>query len=139
MPLISDSKKIMVGSTEISKVYAGSLLVWDGDGRNCDDAGKPAKPVLFAVTTLSTDSSQYVTEWDPGSTTTGWKTTTELKLAGSNEWTNKKTADYPSINTFYNKTDFGPNSSLQRQTEVRSQHIDPSGNESCFVYAFPLN
>ena len=139
MPLISDSKKIMVGNTEISKVYAGSLLVWDGDGRNCDDTGKPAKPLNFAVATASGSPSQYVTEWLRGSMTTGWKTTTELKVAGSNEWTNKKTVDFPVVNTFYNKTDFGPNASLQRQTEVRCQNIDPSGNVSCYVYTFPIN
>ena len=139
MPLISDSTKIYVGNTEISKVYAGSSLVWDGDGRNCDDAGKPGKPVGLAVATPSFSQSQYIAEWSRGSTATGWKTTTELKVAGSNKWTNKKTADFPTVYTLYNKTDFGPNASLQRQTEVRCQNIDPSGNVSCYVYTFPIN
>ena len=29
MPLISDATKILVGGTEISKVYAGAVKVWE--------------------------------------------------------------------------------------------------------------
>ena len=141
MPLLSDAKTCFVGTQPITTIMAGTNLVWqaDPDGRNCDDTGKPVKPLNFAVATFSGNASQYVCEWSRGSTTTGWKTTTEIKLAGSAAWTNAKTVEYPAVNTFYNKTEFGPDATTQRQTEVRAKNIDPLGNESCYVYTFPLN
>ena len=106
---------------------------------NCDNSGRPVVPANFRVDTYINNSSQYACAWHrtPGQETTGWQTTTELKLAGSNSWTNKKTVSYPSVFTVYNKTEFGPNPTLQKQTEVRCKNIDPDGNTSCFVYEFP--
>ena len=64
---------------------------------------------------------------------------TELKISGTNTWTNKKSVEFPWAGTIYEKITFGPNPEAQRQTEVRARNIDASGNESCYVYAFPFN
>jgi hypothetical protein len=138
MPLLDDAKNCFVGQTQIKQIYAGTQLVWP-KGRDCDNSGRPVVPANFRVDTYSGNSSQYACAWHrtPGQETTGWQTTTELKLAGSNSWTNKKTVSYPSVFTVYNKTEFGPNPTLQKQTEVRCKNIDPDGNTSCFVYTFP--
>ena len=137
MPLISDSKSVYVGTTPITRVMAGTILVWE-NGRDCDDAGKPGRPVNFRVDTLFNDASQYgcTLQWQAVNGT-NWKFETELKLSGANSWTNKKFADYPLNYTSYKKNEFGPNPTLQKQTEVRCRIIDPSGNESCYVYEFP--
>ena len=140
MPLLDDAKTCYVGTQPITRILAGTSQVWVTDGRDCDDAGKPPSPGNFRVATYAGDASKYACVWQwvmvPGATD-GWKIETELKLSGTNAWTNKKLAEYPFNYLTYNKTAFGPNATAQRQTEVRARNIDASGNASCYVYEFP--
>ena len=142
MPLLDDAKACYVGTQPITRIMAGTDQVWLADGRDCDDAGRPGRPGNFAVGTWANDASMYACQqqWNqvPGAAG-GWKMETELKIFGSNTWTNKKSAEFPYMITVYEKKAFGPNPEAQKQTEVRCRNIDVRGNESCYVYAFPFN
>ena len=142
MPLLNDAKTCYVGTQPITTIMAGSVQVWPYVHDNCDLPGRPARPEHIDIFTTPSISPKwnvavpayesYELEWSPG-----WYWTSELELNGSAVWTNLQRIEYPFLShNLYKTNDFGSNVNERENCLIRVQFFKPSGESSCFQYAF---